>query len=132
MNVFKNISAKTIEKSNHFLTSIFDSGARANYPLDWTDGSELNTFSAASGKESVPEYGANQITYEEMTYETVTSGTLAPDLKDVLKKLKVLNPIWQKINLVRMGHNSDLDIARLCIMVEEGTAGQNLLAVYPG
>lgn len=56
-----------------------------------------------------------------MTYQYVNEGLWDP--VEILQKFNILNPIWTKINLVRMGYQqegqSGLDITRTFYMIND-------------
>lgn len=53
----------------------------------------------------------------------------------VLKKMAALNSVWTQINKIRIGFNSDVDITRTFIMLEDTTdplTTKQILATIPG
>jgi len=64
----------------------------------------------------------------------VPTGAQAVD-DTVLKKMAALNSVWTQINKIRIGFNSDVDITRTFIMLEDTTdplTTKQILATIPG
>ena len=80
------------------------------------------------------EFGNAEVNFDQMTHERLQLGLNDPT--SVLQKLNILNPIWQKINLVRMGFQQNgekgLDITRSFFLIEDGDTSSQILTSIPG
>lgn len=117
------MSHKTIEKTNLIASDILSTSNIADYPLDWTRVNQLPKWAeVSSGAVKSPDFNSAEVNFDHMTHERLKLGLKDPTA--VLQKLNILNPIWQKINLVRMGFQQNgekgLDITRSFFMVDDG------------
>ena len=129
IEVHKEISEKSINKTMNLLVDILSKQSINDYPLDWVQSSELPTISQVKTFND-PNYCNLSFSYNNMTYITPTK-SIKSDI-NVLQKLNVLNPIWQRINLLMIGINSDINITRTFIMIENSTTSSQMLATIPG
>ena len=132
LSVHKDISEKSINKTRSLIFDILSKAEVKDYPLNWNLTQELRTIDQVESHTD-PTYGNLGVSFEQMTYIIPNNArTIEPV---VLQKLNVLNPIWQRINMIMIGSKSNINIARTFIMLEEtptqGTPSQ-ILATMPG
>lgn len=69
MNVFHNISSKSIEKNNLIMSDILKVGNVVNYPLDWTMVSGLPTWENSDKTQRVKskDFSDQEVNFGQMT-----------------------------------------------------------------
>jgi len=99
--------------------------------LDWTQSADLPTIDKVTTTPDDVFSGLNS-TYSQMTYMVPKGATVLSSTE--LKKLNVLNPIWQRINKLMIGSQSDINIIRTFIMLEDTSQStpHMILATMPG
>lgn len=135
MDVFKNMSQRYIDKDTWLMTGVMSADTVANYPLDWTViSSGIPQFSAVSASQltSDPGFGGNKVAQSQMTYVLVNNDASNDFTTDQLKRLNILNEIWKKINLVRLGYNFDVNVTSTFYMIQDITNGHQIIATFPG
>ena len=137
MDVFKTMSHRFIEKDIWLLRGVLAAADENNYPLDWT---KLNV-----GIQTIEDFKANsgnvnsdnsdfqgEIAPQQMTYKYPSSTTSLTD-DSIFKRLNMLNDVWTKINLVKLGYEFDVDITSTFFMIQSTTnANDKLLVTFPG
>ena len=84
-------------------------------------------------KEPDPRFSGLEITESKMTY-IVPDGARHIESED-LRKINVFNPIWQRLNYIMIGSESNINITRTFIMVNDTGATlkkMQILATFPG
>lgn len=128
LNVYKEISEKAINKTRSLVVDILSAETVADYPLDWTRTSAMKRVSSSSINWKPDATFSNlDVTYEEMTFEVPQDSNEVDSI--ILQKLYVLNPIWQRVNLIMIGSDSNINITRTFIMLENtgGTIGNSFI-----
>ena len=77
-------------------------------------------------------FGGNMVAQDQMTYVLVDNDTTNEFTEDQLKRMNVLNGVWNKINLVRLGYEFDVDITSTFFMIEETSTNKQIVATFPG
>ena len=133
MKIYKEISVKSIYKTSNLLIDIFNASNIDEYPLNWELTSVLPEESTVGTKEPDPSFSNLSTTYSQMTY-IVPDGAKHIETKD-LQKINVFNPIWERINYIKIGSESNIDISRTFIMINDTGATlekMQILATFPG
>jgi hypothetical protein len=65
-----------------------------------------------------------------MTYVQQSGQTAFSD--DELRRLNVLNSVWRKNNLVRLGYEFDVDITSTFFMIKDTVNNKEMLVTFPG
>lgn len=130
MKIHRDISKYNIQKARSILVKTLDAASVSEFPLDWTQFSNLPKAADVTTKTSST-FGGLGVNYDNMTHIVPTGATTVNST--VLKKLNTLNYIWKQLNIIRIGFNSDVDITRSFIMLED-TSGTDvkILATMPG
>mmetsp|Transcript_3631 Transcript_3631/g.3068 ORF Transcript_3631/g.3068 Transcript_3631/m.3068 type:complete len:424 (+) Transcript_3631:221-1492(+) len=143
LTVHQDISEKTLNKTKRLVEDILISSVTqgtdaegnityfiTDYPIDWLRVSELHKDSVATVQD--PKFGNLPVTYDYMTY-------ILPNASDsfdsyTLRKLNTLNSIWSRINLIMIGQDSNINITRTFIMMQDITNPDTMemLATIPG
>ena len=135
MDVFKNMSQRYIDKDTWLMTGVLSADSTSNYPLDWTAiSSGIPQFSAVPSSQltSDPGFGGNKVAASQMTYVLVNNDASNDFTTDQLKRLNIINEVWKKINLVRLGYNFDVNVTSTFFMIEDTTNGKQIIATFPG
>lgn len=106
----------------------------ANFPLDWTKFATLPqpTSAGLSSRNDIT-YGGLGVDIDQMTHIVPTGSQSVSNT--ILQQINALNSIWKQTVLIRIGLNSNVDITRLFIMLEEAdgtTPPKRILATMPG
>ena len=133
MDVFKNMSERFIEKDEWLLKGVLSASNKDNYPLDWeqvADGipkfSEMNAANLTADSD----FSGNSVAQSQLTYVLVDdSQTFSLDKR---KRLNVLNEVWKKVNLVKLGYEFDVDITSTFFMLKDLEDNIELLVTFPG
>jgi hypothetical protein len=131
LSVQKDVSHKSVNKTQGLLVDILNKDSVKDYPLDWNFSEELKKITDV---ESFPSdvFSGLKITNEQMTYITPTG---ASELNPIDKqKINTLNPLWKRINYILVGSNSDINITRTFFMISDTTATSTtqMLSTIPG
>ena len=133
MDVFKNMSHRFIEKDEWLISGVMSAASPADYPLDWTQipsGIPLYSSVATTDLTSDANFGGNRVAKGQMSYVKVDT---AKDFTiDQLKRLNVLNNVWKKINLVKLGYEFDVDVTSTFFMIKDITTNTEIIATIPG
>ena len=113
----------------NLLVDILSKQSISEYPLDWTQSPVLPTIDQVKSTKD-PKYWNLNFSVTNMTYITPTNSAKSDPV--VLQKINLLNPIWQRINLLMIGINSDINITRTFIMLEDTSTSSKMLATIPG
>lgn len=135
MDVFKNMTYRFIEKDEWLMKGVLSASSVSTYPLDWTKlSSGIKKFSdvAAASLTADSNFGGNSVAKSQMTYVLVNNDTTNDFTTDQLKRLNILNNVWKKINLVKLGYNFDVDITSTFFMIKDTTNNKSILATFPG
>lgn len=132
LNVHKQISEKSITKTLKLLVDLFNASTVSDYPLDWTGTSALPEQSTVT-KTPDPLFSNLSTTYTQMTYVVPTGASSIDSV--YLQKINVLNAIWERINYIMIGNESNINIGRTFIMINDTSATtkkKQILATIPG
>lgn len=135
MDVFKNMSERFIEKDEWLLNGVMSANNISDYPLDWTQlSSGIPLFSTVnSGELTVSEqFGNKSIAATQMTYVLGNNDVSNDFSLDQLKRLNILNEVWKKVNLVKLGYEFNVDITSMFFMLKDTTNSKEILATFPG
>jgi hypothetical protein len=135
MDVFKNMSHRFIEKDEWLMNGVMDSANVANYPLDWTQlSSGIEKFSDVASSELTASnlFGGNSVASTQMTYMPVNNDSTNDFTLDERKRLNILNEVWKKVNLVRLGYEFDVNITSTFFMIKNTNDNKEIIATFPG
>ena len=98
VDLYRNISAKTIEKTNLILSELLDVTNTRDYPLDYSKSALLYRFAEvpATDTQTDSAYGSNPLTWNHMTFESA-SASLQQSTQTILRKIKTLEAAWKKV-----------------------------------
>jgi len=135
MDVFKNMSHRFIEKDEWLMTGVLGVENISSYPLDWTQlDVGIPKFSDVSADQLTESelFGNNSIAKDQMTYILVNNDTDNDFTEDQLKRINILNSVWNKINLVRLGYEFDVDVTSTFFMIKDIVNDKQIVATFPG
>mmetsp|Transcript_17056 Transcript_17056/g.15005 ORF Transcript_17056/g.15005 Transcript_17056/m.15005 type:complete len:279 (+) Transcript_17056:99-935(+) len=132
MDVYKNMSERFIEKNQWLMTGVMDA---TTYPLDWTSlATGIPKFSTVlpASLTADPDFGGNEIAKSQMTYVLANDAITNEFTLDELQRLNILNEVWKKVNLVKLGYEFDVDITSSFFMIKDTIANKEILVTFPG
>jgi len=135
MDIFKNMSQRFIEKDEWLFKGVMSANSISNYPLDWTQLTNgIPLFSTmSSGELTTDEYFGNKsIAKNQMTYVLVNNDVANDFTVDQLKRLNILNEVWKKVNLVKLGYEFNVDITSTFFMIKDTVNNKYIMATFPG
>ena len=135
MDVFKNMSHRFIEKDEWLMKGVLEPNSSDDYPLDWTalsEGIPLFSDFPEANKTSDSNLGDSMVAADQMTYVRVNNISANDFELDELKRMNVLNGVWNKINLVRLGYEFDVDVSSTFFMIKNKTSDKQIIATFPG
>ena len=101
-----------------------------DYPIEWRRVPVLPFSSTANITDE--KFSNLSVTYDHMTYMMPNPSHEFDAF--VLRKLNALNSIWKRINYIMIGEESNVNITRTFIMMQEvdSQGSKEMLATFPG
>lgn len=135
MDVFKNMSHRFIEKDEWLMKGVLQAENVSYYPLNWTAlDSGIPLFSDISSDQLTANsyFGGNSIAATQMSYVLVNGDSENDFTDDQLKRMNILNGVWNKMNKVRLGYEFDVDVTSTFFMIKDTVNDKQIVATFPG
>lgn len=130
MDVFKNMSHRFIEKNEWLMVGVLTPDSIDSYPLDWTYlDNGIPQYSAVDANDLTEDanFGGNSVAKSQMTYSLVNGDSNNDFTEDELKRMNVLNEVWKKVNLVKLGYEFDVDVTSTFFMIKNTVVSSKML-----